>query len=876
MIIKKLFFITIICISLIPVTIKSTCFPNNGTRLWDNVFNDLLIDITILSKVCVATSDLSILDSTLSSIDALSGSLTTITSYVADIDSRLAPIESTASNLYTFVNGTINSELDIIENSNLSIQSTVQVIDTRTSSIYSLDQSTSSKIDSDIALEQSILSKLMIIDSKSSGISASCSGIAQILATEQSILSTVQVIDTRTSSIYSTDQTILSYVQDIDQRTLTIESTIINLDNFVHTTINSKLDLIENNNLSIQSSVNVIDTRTTSIYSLDQAISSKVANDIVIDQNTESVLNIISSKLNNINCSQLAQILQTDQTILSKINVIDTRTSAIQSNLGNVYSIDQNIASKVNNLFTLDSSISSKLDVNISIEKSIQSIVTIIDSKVHSLNSSNYCSNIGSIGQIITIDQSILSTLNVIDTRTSSIQSNINSVYGLTRTISSKLDTDAPLQSSVNVLDTNVNTVQSYVNNIVTVDRQIASAVANLSFCCTNTTSTNPILASIFGTEIMENTLDYISIQFQYGIPNYTTTPYTQGGGTVTSANSMAILSTAGAANSIAQLQTDNTIVYRSGHEAYALFTVAFTGSFAATSSQFIGPIDYQNGFAVGFDGTTFGVTQRTNTVNTFTPQSQFNGDKLNGTGASGFTYNPALLNVFRIRYGYLGGTVILFQIMTTNGAWITFHTIQYPNTASTPSIFQPFLPITARVENLAGTSGLQLQTASWNGGIIGQPNNSSYRYYSYSARTTMNSGTNYVFTIRNKTAFNNKPNVIKIRLTGFGGYTTVDATTDGQIYTVIKNGTVTGTTFTDFSAGNSVLEVSTAGTYTAGTGTTVYLSQMLHAATVGLYNIPADSYNISIMPGETLTVIISSTAATASLFTAITWEEQF
>jgi hypothetical protein len=424
-----------------------------------------------------------------------------------------------------------------------------------------------------------------------------------------------------------------------------------------------------------------------------------------------------------------------------------------------------------------------------------------------------------------------------------------------------------------------MNTIQSYSNTIVPVDTTIASKVATLSLCCTNTTSTNTTTnssTSLFGTQVMENTLDNISIQFQYGIPTYTTTPYTQGGGTVTSSNSMAVLSTAASTNSIAQLQTNNTILYRSGHEAYALFTVAFTGSFTATSSQFIGPIDYQNGFAIGFDGATFGVTRRSDTVNTFTPQTQFNGDKLDGTGASGFLYNPALLNVFRIAYGYLGATIIQFQIMNSTGGFITFHTIQYPNSASTPSIQQPFLPITARVENLSGTSVLTMQTVSWNGGIIAQPNNNSYRYYSAANDIASTPSANtFALAIRNKRVFNNRPNNIQVRCSNLGGS---GISIDNDLFgiSLIKNATLSGTSFSDVDSGNSVIEISKTGAYLAGTGITMLYMVSYSVGTNLLEDIPPDSYNVTIMPGETLTVVITPLTSSRRKIIGITWEERF
>jgi hypothetical protein len=479
------------------------------------------------------------------------------------------------------------------------------------------------------------------------------------------------------------------------------------------------------------------------------------------------------------------------------------------------------------------------------------------------------------------IDQSILSTVNVIDTRTSNIQSNVNSIYTLDQSISSKIDLDASIdsttQSTVSVINSKANIIATNIATISNITNANASIVDALSHCCTTTVNANTQLTSFYNSVIADQSYDTISISFQYGIPNTIMNTYTQGGATVTNANSMAILTTAGSTSSIAQLQTKGVITYRSGHEAYAYFSVAFTGSFTATSSQFIGPIDYQNGFAIGFDGTTFGVTRRANTVNYFTPQSQFNGDKLDGTGASQFTYNPATLNLFRIAYGYLGASIIKFQILTSYGNWVTFHTIQYPNSATTPSILQPLLPVTARVENLTGTSVLTLKTASWNAGIVAEPNNSSYRYFQFNNTiTTASTAETLVFNLRNAATFNNRPNKIVVRITGVGGTPNVAAgTTNSCTFLIRKNATVAGASYSSVSSGNSVMESSTAGTYSAGTGTTLFGYSMQSAGNgYGPLFFGDNPYLITLFPGETLT--FTAQGYTGTLLGGLFWEEQF
>lgn len=854
--------------------------PNNGTRVWDIVVEDLAVDITTLSKICTLESALNTLQNSFSLTNIIANELATIESYVQDINQQTETLQTTVNNLNSLITGPINSKLDLIENSDLSIQSTVNVIDTRTTSIYSLDQTISSKIDTYGGIEQTVLSKVMVIDSKVNNANLSCSDLPAALATNQSIQSIVNVIDTRTSTIYNTDQTILSYVQDINNQASTVQSVISDLSTYVCNTVTSKVNLIENTDLSIQSTVNVIDTRTTNIYNLDQSISSQVDTDIAINITNASITNNINSQLDSLGCiSSLTNLItQIDQSIFSTAMVLDTRTSNIQSLTNTILSLDKTTASNLTNIFSLDQGISSKVDLSINIDVTIQSLLNDITTNIPNIAT---CS---SIGQLSSLDSSITSLVNVIDTRTSAIQSSTNLVYSLDQVISSQVDvetnSDLSIQSTVSAINSKTTPIQSNLNTIYSLDSFIYSAVAALSTCCTNTG--NQAATSLYGSQVVANRLDNISVQFQYGIPTYSVTPYTQGGGTVTSANSMAVLSTTAAAGSIAQLQSNNTIVYRSGHEAYAYFTVAFTGSFAATSSQFIGPIDYQNGFAVGFDGATFGVTRRTNTVNTFTPQSQFNGDKLDGTGASGFTYNPALLNVFRIAYGYLGSSIIKFQISNQTGNWITFHTIPFPNSSSTPSILQPYLPITARVENLTGASALKLQTASWNAGIVGQFNTNSFRYFQTNNTITPDVGgaETFVLTIRNKTVFNNQPNKIPIRISAFGGG---GLSNDGVNHNVNTsrlrlNATVTGTSFSDVSPGNSVVEVSTTGTYTAATGTEL-LTRPLGSTTQSavIPFIPQGVYDIILLPGNTLTITTQLSQGTNFLvMNGIAWEERF
>lgn len=157
---------------------------------------------------------------------------------------------------------------------------------------------------------------------------------------------------------------------------------------------------------------------------------------------------------------------------------------------------------------------------------------------------------------------------------------------------------------------------------------------------------------------------------------------------------------------------------YRPAHEQYAFFTAAFTAG-VANSYQRIGLYDSNNGFFIGYEGTSFGVTLRTGTADTTTARASWNGDPLDGSSGSKFTrggtpeaINLAYSNLYRIRFAWLGSASVFFEVFSPDGGWITFHTIRVPNSQLNPSIENPELPITIDIRKTSGASDLSLYTA--------------------------------------------------------------------------------------------------------------------------------------------------------------------
>lgn len=191
----------------------------------------------------------------------------------------------------------------------------------------------------------------------------------------------------------------------------------------------------------------------------------------------------------------------------------------------------------------------------------------------------------------------------------------------------------------------------------------------------------------------------------------------------------MATISSGVVANAFAQLQSAQTTNYLPGREIYAMFTAMFTTPTNANSDQRGGLFDATNGFFVGYHGTGFGITSRNNTADTFVAQASFNVDTLTGAQGSQFqsagvpvSLDPTKYNVYRIRFGWLGAATIMYEALSPDGVWVTFHRILRPNSATSPSATYADLPVTMQVQKTTSdATNLIITTSSWGAGITGE-----------------------------------------------------------------------------------------------------------------------------------------------------------
>ncbi len=342
--------------------------------------------------------------------------------------------------------------------------------------------------------------------------------------------------------------------------------------------------------------------------------------------------------------------------------------------------------------------------------------------------------------------------------------------------------------------------------------------------------------------------------------------------GTVTQSNSKAVLQTGTTANSTAQIQSR---VYSRQIQGMGLLIemAAIFSTGIAGSSQIIGLGDSTNGLFFGYNDTSFGVMKRSDGVDSWIYQSDWNGDKLDGTGLSGVTLDTTKGNIYIIDFQWLGFGLITFGVVDpATGYVIVVHQIQYANTSTEVSMFTPNLPLKAQVSNPGTTSNITLQTPSSTVYLEGTPSqaiSTPNGIYNNSASVVANTETN-ILSIQNKTTVSGKTNHVQVELQA------LSVASDGNQIVSIKifrNATLTGTTtFTDINSTDSVMAYNTAATYTAGTGKFIagYQLQKIDAQ---LYNLV--DYVYTLEPGDTMTITAFSTGNTTIAVT-VNWREYY
>jgi hypothetical protein len=159
--------------------------------------------------------------------------------------------------------------------------------------------------------------------------------------------------------------------------------------------------------------------------------------------------------------------------------------------------------------------------------------------------------------------------------------------------------------------------------------------------------------------------------------------------------------------------QTYRSMSYQPGKSFLLLATFAM-GTGKTNLTQRVGLCDDNNGVFFSQDGTTLNMNIRSNTTGspllTTVAQSAWNGDKLNGTGASGITLDVTKTQIFFMDLEWLGVGIVRTGFVL-NGTYVICHTFYNANVQTVVYMTTATLPVRYEIVNTGTTESISSLT---------------------------------------------------------------------------------------------------------------------------------------------------------------------
>ena len=218
-----------------------------------------------------------------------------------------------------------------------------------------------------------------------------------------------------------------------------------------------------------------------------------------------------------------------------------------------------------------------------------------------------------------------------------------------------------------------------------------------------------PTALDAFGRQRVSQPYTLFDSQQRYAADNQFDTSTANGGSTTFLTNESSVrMSVAATTNSQVVRQSFRSMSYQPGKGLLVLATFAMNTP-TANIRQRVGYFNTQNGVFFEANGTTLSMVLRSNSLPTpgtpsdarSIPQSQWNGDKLDGTGPSGLTLDPSKTQIFWCDFEWLGvGSVRTGFVI--NGQYIVCHTFNNANDIASVYMTTAILPIRYEITNLS------------------------------------------------------------------------------------------------------------------------------------------------------------------------------
>lgn len=177
-------------------------------------------------------------------------------------------------------------------------------------------------------------------------------------------------------------------------------------------------------------------------------------------------------------------------------------------------------------------------------------------------------------------------------------------------------------------------------------------------------------------------------------------------------------------------------------------------------------------------------------------------------------------------------------------------------------------MPICCDITKTSGGADIIVKSASWSGGVNGDPLDVGERHFLDSdAATLVGAAEQHLFTIRNKTTFQSKTNRIVVLPKVL--FVEADGTKVVSFFGYL-NATITAPTYADHDADNSVVEVDKLATIAGG-----QLRIKLPIAKVDSDSLILKPFGIKLHPGDTFTITALSANA-SDVEAVLDWSELF
>lgn len=288
----------------------------------------------------------------------------------------------------------------------------------------------------------------------------------------------------------------------------------------------------------------------------------------------------------------------------------------------------------------------------------------------------------------------------------------VTSTYELLRTAAPNLplapkDYDSRYQEQFN------NVLRLYFNQLDKILGQLATDMTSLPI------SFPPTALDAFGRQRVSEPYTLFDSQNRYAADNQFSTSTSGTGSTSfnTNQSSVSLSVTSGGVGSAVR-QTYRNMLYQPGKGLLVLATFVMDTSDSANLTQRVGYFNTQNGVFFSKSDGTKAFTLRSNTSGTpndtrTVTQANWNGDKLDGTGESGYTLDLSHPQILWMDFEWLGvGSVRCGFII--DGQYIVCHTFNTANTyGTTVYMTTAILPVRYEITSTSAVSASLTQICS-------------------------------------------------------------------------------------------------------------------------------------------------------------------